>query len=85
MYWYFFTAKFVFSQSLSSDSCFQNGECIESFHVSSDYASDEFDCLENCNSDPLCNWFNYFPQLSACERLHNCSSGKNTLNTYTIL
>ena len=85
MYWYFFTAKFVFSQSLSSDSCFQNGECIESFHLSSDFVSDEFDCLENCKSDPLCHWFNYFPQLSACELLHNCSSGKNTLNTHTIL
>ncbi len=62
------------SQILSStDSCFQPGQCTDSFHLSSDFTTDEYACLDNCNQDPLCNWFTFSPTLSLCELLHNCS------------
>ena len=57
------------------DSCFQPGECVDSYHLSSDYTTDEYECLETCDSQPDCKWFTFFPQLSYCELLHNCSSG----------
>ncbi len=57
-----------------ADDCFQPGQCMDSFHLSSDYTTDEYDCLENCNDDSLCNWFTFSPTQSICELLHNCSA-----------
>jgi hypothetical protein len=58
----------------ASDNCFQQGQCTDSFHLSSDYLTDEYACLENCNDDPLCAWFTFSPTQSICELLHNCSA-----------
>ncbi len=59
---------------LANDNCFQQGQCTDSFHLSSDYTTDEYACLENCNDDLLCNWFTFSPTQSICELLHNCSA-----------
>ncbi len=57
-----------------SSECFQVGECIESYHLGAQYSSDEFACLELCQSKEKCGWSTYFQNLGLCELLYNCSS-----------
>ena len=58
----------------ASDDCFQRGECTDSFHLSSDFSSDEYSCLDSCNSEQLCNWFTFASAINFCKLLHNCST-----------
>ena len=65
----------VSSQNLApNDGCFQPGECTNSYHLASDFTTNEFASLENCNNEPLCSWFTFVPGHSFCQLLHNCSS-----------
>jgi hypothetical protein len=59
---------------VQTEDCFQSGECIESFQVDAETVSDEFECLDLCNSNDNCHWFTFFPRLKFCELLSNCSA-----------
>ena len=39
-----------------TDSCFQPGECTDSYQVAQDIVEDEFECLETCKATPNCSW-----------------------------
>jgi len=57
-----------------STDCFQVGVCIESYHLGAEYKSDEYACLELCQSKEKCGWSTYFQNLGLCELLYKCSS-----------
>jgi len=37
-------------------------------------ASDEFTCLQICQSDPNCQWLTFFPDSNYCALLENCQT-----------
>ncbi len=64
----------VFFPELIKADCFQPGECRDSFHIRGEPRSDEFACLEFCQSDPDCQWLTFFPDGNYCELLKNCQT-----------
>ena len=67
------TAVINGSNSVQS-SCFQAGECRDSLYIEGELLSDEFSCLDLCNSDEQCNWFTFFPQLGFCQLFKECTT-----------
>jgi len=56
------------------DPCFSPGQCQNSEHLDGQFATDEYACLELCNSNPSCQWFTFAPSLNFCELLLDCST-----------
>ena len=54
--------------------CFQYGECRDSLHIKGEIVSDEFVCLEMCQSEPECQWLTFFQTTNYCELLKNCQT-----------
>jgi len=61
-----------FSDLHENQSCFQSGECRKGLHVDGEVLSDEFACLDFCNSNSECSWMTYFPNTSYCQLFQNC-------------
>ncbi len=69
----FFLGIFGLGQGESSK-CFQTGECIESIYLGTEPSSDEYACLELCESTENCDWSTYFQSTGLCKLFNNCPS-----------
>ena len=67
-------SSFATTRALKKE-CFQAGECRNSYYTEGEFVSDEYACLDFCNSRlQECNWFTYFPRQRFCQLFANCST-----------
>ena len=54
--------------------CSVPGECITVQHLTAISSLSQNQCLEQCQSDPDCKWFTYFPEGKTCHLFASCDS-----------
>ena len=60
------------ANSLEDDICFKKGQCMQSSPTLSSFVDSEYSCRQECQMNPLCNWFTYFKKSTNCQQFKNC-------------
>ena len=62
----------MFITSSVAVTCFEKGECLNSFILDVAETESPQQCLAQCKQTPGCTWFTYNPSFPYCELLSNC-------------